>query len=72
MENSFKRDAAFGLQTDIDDGEIVFDRDDRSGDDGAFGGRAAHEALFQHRGEIVAAGGGHGFPDGRGVCVAGH
>src|SRR5579862_5360249 len=65
--------AAFGLQADIDDGEIVLDRDHRSGDDGAFRGRAPDEALFQHRLEIGAAGmkhgGGIGFYGGR---LAGH
>ena len=69
----FERHAAFGLQADIDHGEIVFDRHDRAGDDGAFGRRAADEALFQHGREIVAARAGEGlFLDDGGLYVAGH
>ena len=54
-------DAAFGLQADIDHGEVVLDGDDGALDDGAFLGRLGLEALLQHRREIVAAGGGNGI-----------
>jgi hypothetical protein len=54
-------DAALGLQADIDHGEVVLDGDDGALDDGAFLRALGLEALFQHRGEIFAAGGGNGF-----------
>ncbi len=57
----FERDAAFGLQADIDDGKIVLDGDDRAAHDRSFGGRTFDEALFEHCREIVAARGGNGF-----------
>ena len=56
-----QRHAAFGLQADIDHGEVILDGDDLALDDVAFLGRLGHEALFQHGREIVAAGGGDGI-----------
>src|SRR6185437_4295341 len=48
--------ASLGLQTDVDDGEIVLDPDDGAGDDGALLGRLGQEAGFEHGREVVAAG----------------
>ena len=42
-----QRHAAFGLQADIDHGEVVLDGDDLALDDGAFLGRLGHEALLR-------------------------
>ena len=49
-----QRHAAFGLQADVDDGHVLFDRNDDALDDGAFLQIAAGEGLVEHRGEIVA------------------
>jgi hypothetical protein len=51
------QDAAFGLQTDVDNGEVLFDPDDQTLDDGAFGEIAgsAHGGVEEGR-EIIAAG----------------
>ena len=56
-----QRHAAFGLQADIDNDEIVFDGDDHAPDDRSFGGRTFDETCFEHRREIVAARGGNAF-----------
>ncbi len=60
--------AAFGLQTDIDQGEIVFDGDNGALDDVAFSRGVGLEAVVQHRDEIVAAGSGDGSLLGCGAC----
>ena len=51
-----QRNAAFGLQADVDDGHVLFDRNNLALDDGAFLQVAACEGLVEHRGEIVARG----------------
>ena len=51
-----QRDAALGLQADVDDGHVLFDRNHLALDDGAFLKVSAGEGFIQHRGEIVAAG----------------
>ena len=60
-----QRDAAFGLQADVDDGEVLFDGDDRALDDGAFLQIAAGEGFFEQGGEIFARWG-------CGSCSSGH
>ena len=50
------RDAAFGLEADIDDDEIVLDGDHGCRDHAAFHHAAAAEAFVEKRREIVAAG----------------
>ncbi len=51
-----QRDAAFALQPDVDDGEVVFDRGDDALDDLAFEGFVfAAEGFIEKRREIVAA-----------------
>ena len=50
-----QRHAAFGLQADVDDGHVLFNRNHLALDDGAFLQIAAGEGLVQHRGKIVAA-----------------
>ncbi len=47
-------DAALDLQTGVDDGHVLLDRDDRSLDHGAFGDIVLMEGRFEKRGEIVA------------------
>src|SRR6476646_2832511 len=42
-----KSDAAFGLQTDVDDGDVLFDADDRTLDDGTFEGFVFAIALIK-------------------------
>ena len=42
-----ERDAAFGLETDVDDREILFDRDDGALDDGAFQRLVLDERVHQ-------------------------
>ena len=49
-----ERDAAFGLEADIDDGEILLDRDDGALDDGALGHVVGAEALVEQGREILA------------------
>src|SRR4051812_15685646 len=49
-----KRHAAFGLEADVDDGHVFFDRDNGALDDGAFLQIAACEGFVEHRGKIVA------------------
>ncbi len=51
-----QRDAALGLQADVDDGHVLFNRNHLALDDGAFLKVSAGEGFIQHRGEIVAAG----------------
>src|SRR3954452_15018528 len=48
-----QRDAALGLQADVDDGHVLFNRNYNALDDGAFLQIAAGEGLVQHRSEIV-------------------
>jgi hypothetical protein len=50
--NSFSANAAFGLQTDVDDREILFDRDDGALDDGTFGGIVLDKRVHQKRFKI--------------------
>ena len=45
---------AFGLQTEIDDGDILFDRNDEPLDDGAFKGLVLAIALVEKCREILA------------------
>ena len=49
-----QRHAAFGLQANVDDGEVLLDRNDTAVDDRAFGEGIGVEALFEHCREIVA------------------
>ena len=49
-----QRHAAFGLQADVDDGHVLFNRNNDALDDGAFLQVAAGKGLVEHRGEIVA------------------
>src|SRR4051812_11296979 len=49
-----QRHAAFGLQADVDDGHVFFNRDYNALDDRAFLQIAAGEGLVEHRGKIVA------------------
>src|SRR5882724_9985700 len=51
-----QRDAALGLQADVDDGHVLFNRNNLALDDGAFLQVAAGKRLVQHRGEIIARG----------------
>ena len=46
--------AAFGLQADVDDGHVLFDRDNVALDDGTFLQVAAGKGFVEHRGKIVA------------------
>ena len=50
-----ERHAAFGLQTDVDDGNIFFDADDFAFNNDTFLQVVLGERLFEHRGEIFAA-----------------
>jgi len=50
------RHATFGLQTDVDDGEVLFDADHGALDDGAFHEVTAAHRGVEQRGEIVARG----------------
>ena len=59
-----QRHAAFGLQSDIDDREILLDPDDRPLDDGAFLQIAMIERLVEHGGEIFARRRGRGGSSG--------
>ena len=58
-------DTAFRLQAHIHHGEIIFDGDDDALDDLALLRRLGHKALFEHGGEIIAAGRGDGIGRGR-------
>ena len=49
-------DAAFGLEADVDDGEILLDADDATFDDAAFEQILLGEAFGEQRGELVARG----------------
>src|ERR1700709_728477 len=51
-----QRHAAFGLQADVDDGHVLFDRNNDALDDGAFLQVATGKGLVEHRGKIVAGG----------------
>ena len=58
-----QRHAAFGLQTDVDDGHVFFDADDRALDDGTFLQVSAPERFVEQLGEVFTRGcssGGHG------------
>ncbi|MCY1173398.1 hypothetical protein D9M73_135560 [compost metagenome] len=57
-----QRNAAFRLQADVDDGEVVFNRGDGALDDAAFEAVGTAERHFEKGGEIVA-----GW-----VCLSGH
>src|SRR5262249_58721439 len=60
-----QRHAAFGLEPDVDDGEVLLDADDGSLYDGAFLQIAMVEGLFEHLGKIFARRrGGTGTGDG--------
>src|ERR1700709_822466 len=48
-----QRHAAFGLQADVDDGHVLFDRNNDALDDGAFLQVATGKGLVEHRSEIV-------------------
>ena len=55
--------ASFGLQTDVDDGEFLFDADDLALDDGTFLQVSAAKGFFEQLGEVFTRGccsGGHG------------
>ena len=55
--------ASFGLETDVDDGEFLFDADDLALDDGTFLKISAAEAFIEQLGEVFTRGccsGGHG------------
>ena len=49
-----ERDAALGLQADVDDGEVLLDGDDDALDDGAFRHVVGAEALVEQGREILA------------------
>jgi len=49
-----QRHAAFGLQTDVDDGDVLFNSDNLALDDGTFLHVVPGEGLFEHRREIFA------------------
>ncbi len=49
-----QRHAAFGLQADVDDGHVLFNRNHVALDDGAFLQVAAGEGLVEHCREIIA------------------
>ncbi len=51
------RNAAFGLQTDVHNQEVLFHADHVTVDNRAFGQVAARQGLVEQRGEIVARGG---------------
>ena len=53
-----ERDAALGLEADVDDGEILFDRDDCPLDDRSFHHLIGVEGLIEKSGEIFLHGGG--------------
>src|SRR5262249_23518022 len=46
-------DAAFGLEADVDDGEILLDPDDDAFDDGSFLQVSVTERFFEQLGEIL-------------------
>src|SRR5215471_9077450 len=48
------RDAALGLEADVDDGHVFFDCHDGALDDGPFVQIPLSERLFEHRGEVFA------------------
>ena len=56
------RDAAFGLEADVDDDDVFFDADDETVDDLAFAKVAALQLFVEQRGEIVTGGG-------EGLCI---
>ncbi len=49
-----QKDAAFRLQTDVDDGEFIGEPDDPSGDDGPIEASIPAEGFVEQRGEIFA------------------
>ena len=49
-----QRDAALGLQADIDDGELVGEAEDAAGDDGAVEAGVLAEGFIEEGGEILA------------------
>ena len=48
-----QRHAAFGLEPDVDDGEILFDPDDDALDDRALDEFGMGKALFEKCGEVL-------------------
>ena len=59
-----ERDAAFGLETDVDDREILLDGNDRAFDHGAFNGVVVDEAVHEERFEIFLRGSLQSEPNG--------
>ena len=51
-----QRHAAFGLQTDVDDGHVFFDADDLALDDGTFLQVSAAECFVEQLGEVFTRG----------------
>src|SRR6266702_2033930 len=51
-----QRDAALGLQANVDDGHVLFNCNHLALDDGALLQAATCEGLVEHRGEIIARG----------------
>ena len=49
-----ERHASFGLEADVDDGHVFFNRDDAALDDGTFESVGAAVAFIEQSGEIVA------------------
>ena len=54
--NSCSANAAFHLEADVDDGEVLLDADDLALDDAAFEDIVLGEAFGEQRGELVARG----------------
>ena len=54
--NSLSAHAAFHLEADVDDGQVLLDADDLALDDAAFEQVLLGKAFGQQRGEIVARG----------------
>ena len=52
--NSFSAIAALGLQADIDDGELVGETENASGDDGAVEAGVLAEGFIEEGGEVLA------------------
>ena len=48
-----ERDAAFRLEADVDDDDVVVEPDDGAADDAALEAGARAQRLVEHRGEIV-------------------
>ena len=54
IEEFAERDAAFGLEANVDDDKVVFEGDDGGRDDAAFDHAALAEAFVKQCSEIVA------------------